>query len=80
MVGKVYVARFFPPEAKARMVALVDNLRAAYAEAIAELEWMSPETRAAALVKLEKFTSKVGYPDRWEDYSGLEIVDGRSGR
>ncbi len=76
VVGKVYVARFFPPEAKARMVALVDNLRAAYAEAIAELEWMSPETRAASLVKLEKFTSKVGYPDRWEDYSGLEIVDG----
>jgi endothelin-converting enzyme/putative endopeptidase len=76
VVGKVYVARFFPPEAKARMVALVDNLRAAYAEAIAELEWMSPETRAAALVKLEKFTSKVGYPDRWEDYSGLEIVEG----
>ena len=76
VVGKVYVSRYFPPEAKTRMVELVDNLRAAYGEAIAELEWMSPETRAAALVKLEKFTSKVGYPDRWEDYSGLEIVDG----
>lgn len=76
IVGKVYVSRFFPPEAKERMVALVDNLRAAYGEAIAELEWMSPETRAAALVKLEKFTSKVGYPDQWEDYSGLEIVPG----
>jgi len=76
VVGKVYVARYFPPEAKARMVELVDNLRAAYGEAIADLEWMSPETRAAALVKLDKFNSKVGYPDRWEDYSTLEIVPG----
>jgi len=76
VVGKVYVARFFPPEAKARMVELVSNLSEAYAEAIEGLEWMSPETRAAALVKLEKFGSKVGYPDRWEDYSALEIVDG----
>jgi endothelin-converting enzyme/putative endopeptidase len=76
VVGKVYVARYFPPEAKARMVELVDNLRAAYGEAINELEWMSPETKAAALVKLEKFNSKVGYPDRWEDYSSLEIIPG----
>ncbi len=76
VVGKVYVDRYFPPAAKERMVALVDNLRAAYGEAIADLEWMTPETTAAALVKLEKFTSKVGYPDRWEDYSGLEIVNG----
>jgi putative endopeptidase len=76
IVGKVYVSRFFPPEAKERMVALVDNLRAAYGEAIAELDWMSPETKAAALVKLEKFSSKVGYPDRWQDYTALDIVPG----
>ncbi len=76
IVGKVYVSRFFPPEAKERMVALVNNLRAAYGEAIAELDWMSPETKAAALVKLEKFSSKVGYPDRWQDYSALDIVPG----
>ncbi|MDX2437215.1 MAG: M13-type metalloendopeptidase [Acidobacteriota bacterium] len=76
VVGKVYVSRYFPPEAKARMVELVSNLTAAYGEAIEGLDWMSPETKAAALVKLEKFTSKVGYPDRWEDYSGLEIVQG----
>jgi len=76
VVGKVYVSRYFPPEAKARMVELVSNLTAAYGEAISELEWMTPETRAAALAKLEKFTPKVGYPDRWEDYSGLEIVAG----
>ena len=76
VIGKVYVARYFPPEAKARMVALVDNLSAAYGEAISELEWMSPDTKAAALVKLEKFTAKIGYPDRWEDYSKLEIETG----
>jgi putative endopeptidase len=76
IVGKVYVSRFFPAEAKERMVALVDNLRAAYGEAIAELDWMTPETKAAALAKLEKFSSKVGYPDRWQDYSALEIIPG----
>ncbi len=76
VVGKVYVQRHFPPEAKERMSELVDNLRKAYAEAISELEWMSPETKSAALVKLEKFTPKIGYPDRWEDYSKLEIVAG----
>ncbi len=76
VIGKVYVSRFFPPEAKTRMVELVENLRAAYGEAIDGLEWMSPETKAAARIKLAKFTPKIGYPDRWEDYSGLEIVPG----
>jgi len=76
VIGKVYVARYFPPEAKARMISLVDNLSAAYGEAISGLEWMSPDTKAAALVKLEKFTAKIGYPDRWEDYSKLEIRAG----
>ncbi|MCG6950692.1 MAG: peptidase M13 [Acidobacteria bacterium] len=76
VVGKVYVSRHFPPEAKARMVELVSNLSKAYASAIDELDWMGPETKAAARVKLEKFTPKIGYPDRWEDYSDLEIVKG----
>jgi endothelin-converting enzyme/putative endopeptidase len=76
VVGKVYVKRHFPPEAKARMVELVSNLGAAYGEAIDELDWMSEETKAAAKIKLAKFTSKIGYPDRWEDYSKLEIVPG----
>jgi endothelin-converting enzyme/putative endopeptidase len=76
VIGKVYVSRHFKPEAKARMTELVENLRAAYRLAINDLEWMSPETREAALVKLERFTPKVGYPDRWEDYSKLEIVAG----
>jgi endothelin-converting enzyme/putative endopeptidase len=59
-----------------RIVELVDNLRAAYDEGIRSLEWMGEETKEAALVKLEKFTSKVGYPDRWKDFSSLEIVQG----
>ena len=74
VIGKVYVTRYFPPEAKTRMVQLVENLRAAYGQAIDGLEWMSPETKAAARIKLAKFTPKIGYPDQWEDYSGLEIV------
>ncbi len=73
VVGKLYVARHFPPEAKARMVELVDNLQEAYRRNISQLEWMSPETRQAALAKLEKFTPKIGYPDTWRDYSGVEI-------
>ena len=76
VIGKVYVKRYFPPEAKARMVELVGNLSAAYGEAISELDWMGPETKAAAQVKLEKFVPKIGYPDRWEDYSRLDIVAG----
>ncbi|MFD8102164.1 M13 family metallopeptidase [Nocardia fluminea] len=72
-VGKLYVARHFPPQAKARMVELVANLQEAYRRNIAELEWMGPDTRAAALTKLEKFTPKIGYPDTWRDYSAVEI-------
>jgi putative endopeptidase len=71
--GKIYVARHFPPEAKARMKELVANLIAAYREEIASLEWMSPETRKRALDKLAKFTPKIGYPDKWRDYSTLQI-------
>jgi putative endopeptidase len=76
VIGKVYVSRYFPPQAKTRMVELVENLRVAYGEAIDGLEWMSPETKAAARIKLAKFTPKIGYPDQWEDYSGLEIAAG----
>ena len=76
VIGKVYVKKHFTPEAKARMVDLVENLRTAYGEAIAGLEWMSPETRQASLEKLARFTPKVGYPDIWEDYSNLEIRQG----
>ena len=65
--------KHFPPEAKARMKQLVDNLIEAYRQDIQELDWMSPETRKKALEKLAKFTPKIGYPDKWRDYSKLEI-------
>jgi putative endopeptidase len=71
--GKIYVAKHFPPEAKARMKELVANLIAAYRDDIASLEWMSPETRKRALDKLGKFNPKIGYPDKWRDYAGLEV-------
>ncbi|WKE66119.1 peptidase M13 [Gallaecimonas kandeliae] len=73
MVGKEYVARYFKPEAKARMEKLVQNLLKAYGESIDELEWMSPATKEAAKAKLAKFTPKVGYPDKWKSYDGLTI-------
>jgi endothelin-converting enzyme/putative endopeptidase len=76
VIGKVYVKRYFPPEAKERMVELVSNLTAAYGEALDDLDWMGADTKAAARVKLEKFTPKIGYPDRWEDYSTLDIAAG----
>jgi putative endopeptidase len=72
-VGKLYVAEHFPPEAKAQMLDLVANLIEAYRRSITDLPWMTDETRARALAKLEQFTPKVGYPDRWRDYSALEI-------
>jgi putative endopeptidase len=75
VVGKVYVARHFPPEAKQRMLDLVGNLIKAYELSINDLDWMGEETRAQALDKLSKFTPKIGYPDKWEDYSKLEIRD-----
>lgn len=72
-VGKLYVERHFPADSKARMQVLVDNLTEAYRRNISELEWMSPQTREKALDKLGKFTPKIGYPDRWRDYSSVEI-------
>ena len=73
LVGKVYVKKHFPPEAKERMVELVDNLIKAYDQSIRELEWMSDETRPQALDKLSKFKANIGYPDVWRDYSAVEI-------
>ena len=72
-LGEVYVKKNFPPEAKARMKALVDNLLAAMREAIPTLDWMSDPTRQNALAKLNAFTVKIGYPDKWRDYSTLKI-------
>ncbi|MFD7842027.1 M13 family metallopeptidase [Nocardia sp. NPDC059764] len=72
-VGKLYVARHFPPAAKARMVELVENLQEAYRRNISQLEWMGPDTRQAALAKLEKFTPKIGYPEEWRDYTAVTV-------
>jgi len=72
-VGRIYVQRHFPPEAKARMEELVQNLIDAYEVSIRSLDWMGEETRAAALDKLSKFTPKIGYPDEWRDYSAITI-------
>ncbi|MBD8063792.1 M13 family metallopeptidase [Oceanitalea stevensii] len=71
-VGKIYVERHFPPEHKARMQELVDNLIEAYRQSITELDWMGEETKERALEKLAAFTPKIGYPDKWRDYSTLE--------
>jgi putative endopeptidase len=70
-VGRLYVERYFPPEAKARMDVLVDNLLTAYRVSIESLEWMTLQTRQRALAKLAKFTAKIGYPKSWRDYSKL---------
>jgi putative endopeptidase len=75
-VGQLYVARFFPPASKAAMLALVENLRHAYAERISNLPWMTAETKKAAAEKLATFRPKIGYPDRWRDYSALEVRRG----
>ena len=73
-VGKVYVQKYFPAQAKARMELLVANLIQAYDVSIKELEWMSPETKVKAVEKLGKFRPKIGYPDKWRDYSALETT------
>jgi putative endopeptidase len=74
-VGQLYVAKYFPPEAKERMVRLVDNLQVALGERINQLEWMSDETKAKAEEKLGTFIVKIGYPDKWKDYTSLEVKD-----
>jgi predicted metalloendopeptidase len=75
-LGQLYVAQAFPPEAKARMLALVLNIKAALRDRIQKLEWMDEPTRAAALVKLDAMGIKIGYPDKWIDYSTLVIDRG----
>ncbi|MCX6538748.1 MAG: M13 family peptidase [Acidobacteria bacterium] len=74
MLGKLYVARHFPARAKARMEQLVANLRLAYKDGIDHLDWMSPETRAQAQQKLAAFRPKIGYPNKWRDYSKVQVV------
>jgi putative endopeptidase len=72
-VGRLYVARYFPPESKAKMQQLVADLRAALSERIDALDWMTPATKTHAHEKLAAFTAKIGYPDKWKDYSALVV-------
>ncbi|MBV8405187.1 MAG: M13 family metallopeptidase [Gammaproteobacteria bacterium] len=74
--GELYVQRYFPPSSKAQMLELVENLRASYHEHIEKLPWMSAETKKVALEKLAAFRPKIGYPDKWRDYSALEVRAG----
>lgn len=75
-LGQLYVAKHFPAENKARMQVLVNNLLIAYKQSIETLPWMGEATKKEALTKLSKFTPKIGYPDKWRDYSKLTIVKG----
>jgi putative endopeptidase len=75
-LGKLYVDAYFPPESKAKMLALVGDIRTAMNGRIDKVEWMSPATKAKAHEKLAAFTVKIGYPDKWRDYSALVVKDG----
>lgn len=77
-VGELYVNKYFPKENKEYMVSLVENLRTALSQHIDELTWMSDETKKQAHKKLDKFTVKIGYPDKWKDYSGITIDPSKS--
>ena len=72
-LGKIYVERYFPPSAKAYMEKMVDNLKAAFKEHIEKLDWMSDSTKAKAVDKLNAMVKKIGYPDKWKDYSSIHI-------
>src|SRR5205085_1486814 len=72
-LGQLYVAKYFPPDAKKKADELVSNLMAVYKERIQKLDWMSSDTKKKAVEKLEAFTRKIGYPDKWKKYEGLEV-------
>ncbi len=74
-LGKIYVQQYFPPEAKAQMLELVGNIKAVLKTRIDNLDWMGPDTKARAQEKLAKFTVKIAYPDKWRDYSALQVSD-----
>ncbi|MFV0238009.1 MAG: M13 family metallopeptidase [Flavobacteriales bacterium] len=78
-VGEVYVAEVFPPRAKASAKEMVDYLFKSYRKHISELTWMSDETKKKAFEKLDKITVKIGYPDKWKDYSSMEIISPKKG-
>ena len=73
-LGRLFVARHFPPEAKARMMVMIDDLKVALRQRLEQLEWMGDDTRRQALEKWASFTPKIGYPDKWRDFSGVELA------
>jgi putative endopeptidase len=76
LLGQLYVERHYQDEARVRMEIMISNLKEAYRQSITKLDWMSEETRQQALVKLSKFTPKIGHPENWRDYSSMEITEG----
>jgi len=74
LLGQMYVNKYFKPEAKSRMLQLVNNLQSTYADRIRSSDWMSEATKVKAIIKLNAFVKKIGYPDKWKDYSKLDIV------
>lgn len=77
-LGQLYVDEMFPPEAKQKAEEMIENVIIAFEERIKVLDWMSEETKTKAIEKLEKFTVKIGYPDKWKDYSEMEVKEGNS--
>src|SRR5699024_3680611 len=77
-LGKLYVDEMFPPEAKKKAEEMIDNVIIAFEERIKVLDWMSEETKSKDIEKLEKFTVKLGYPEKWKDYSDMEVKEGNS--
>lgn len=73
LLGQLWVKKYFTAEAKERMLTLVNNLQKVYKERINQLDWMAPETKKVAITKLDKFVKKIGYPDKWKDYSDVEV-------
>lgn len=78
-IGKLYVDKYFPPQAKEKAKDMIDNIMVAFKARIKALDWMTPETKEKALIKLDSFTVKIGYPDEWKDYSELEILSQSDG-
>ena len=74
LLGQLYVTKYFPPDAKERMLALVNNLQGVYKDRIEKLDWMSPDTKKQAIAKLAAFTKKIGYPDKWKNYDDVHIA------
>jgi putative endopeptidase len=75
-LGQLYVAKFYPPEAKARMAEMIKNITAVMRDRLQKVEWMTEPTRQKALAKFDRFTAKIGYPDKWRDYSAVDIKRG----